>query len=86
MHRHELKQILIRPTCRPSACEAALAEAAVGCGGVAGVPEAQVAAETLQILSLFRKWIHERLPLLVLLTWTQRTTQKQLRLLQETLK
>ena len=53
MLRYEFIQILIHRTCLPSACEAALAQAAVGLGGVAGVPEAQVAAETLQVVFLF---------------------------------
>ena len=36
------------PTCLPAASEAPLPRAAVDPGGVAGVPEAQVTAETLQ--------------------------------------
>lgn len=42
-----------RPTCVPAASEATFPGAAVDGGGVAGVPGAQVTAETPQQLLLF---------------------------------
>ena len=47
-HTHTHTHTRVGPTCLPPAGEAPLPWAAVDPGGVAGVPEAQVTAETLQ--------------------------------------